>query len=87
MGRTGAVDTVNKCVALDGITEFSDWTLGDPDASGPTNITLRSFSAWSNPKSLGDPLGFAALALAAVGAVGVMLLRLSSGQVRARRRR
>jgi hypothetical protein len=51
----------------------SEFTLGATAGSG-TALTLRSFSARSNPKGFGDPSGFAALALVAVGTVGLLVL-------------
>jgi hypothetical protein len=52
----------------------SEFTLGATAGSG-TALTLRSFTARSNPKGFGDPSGFAALALVALGAVGLLVWR------------
>jgi hypothetical protein len=78
MGCTGEVDTVNNCVTLCGITEFSDWTQGDPAAGGPdgppTAVTLTHFTA----NAAGDGNGFVLpLALVTVGVIGgILLLRM-----------
>jgi hypothetical protein len=75
----GTVDVDNNCVTKSGVTELSDWTLGDgPPNGGPTAVTLVRFTARPMVETcfLGETRFLAALALVALGAVwGTLLLR------------
>jgi uncharacterized delta-60 repeat protein len=50
----GTVDTEAKCVSKSGVSNLSDWTLGDPTSPGngwPTAVELSSFTAaWSESR-------------------------------------
>ena len=40
-------DTTGNCVTLNGVTDFSQWALGDPAAGNPTALTLDTFTVHS----------------------------------------
>jgi hypothetical protein len=82
---SGTVDVDRNYVIKSGVTQLSDWTLGDgPPNGGPTAVTLARFTARPGVETWfpGETGVLAALALVALGAVGASLPFVSLGPLR-----